>query len=142
MIKTKTAAILALMAASFATAVLLCAQERMRAGLWDVTITNDGKQSGGLGATCYTPAMVELANMPEKMIREATEKSISKHGACTLKDFKLEGGKISMTTSCGTTSSVYSSTYSGDTFETIVTVNEAGVKKTIQMKGRRIGECK
>ena len=141
MIGTKRVAVLALIAMTFAAAVLL-AEERMRAGLWEVTTTLDGKQSGVMGSNCYTPAMVELANMPANMMREATEKSVTKGGHCTLNDFKLEGNKISMTTSCGGRLMVYRSTYSGETFETLVTSTEAGVKKVISTKGRRTGDCK
>ncbi len=141
MIGTKSPAVLALLALTFAAAALL-AEDRMRAGLWEVTTTLDGKQSGTMGGTCYTPAMVALGNMPANTIREETEKSLSKRGHCTLDDFKLDGHKVSMTTTCGARHSEYQSTYSGDAFETLVTSTEAGVKQVIQMKGRRTGDCK
>jgi hypothetical protein len=123
-----------------ATVMAVGAEERMRAGLWEVT-TTEGKQTGSLGTTCYTPAMVQIANLPEKMMREATEKTYAKRG-CTLKDLKLEGNKMSMSNVCPTSSAVIMSTYSGDTFETVDTRTMNGVTKVIHMKGRRVGECK
>jgi hypothetical protein len=138
---TRSFTVLALLAVTFTAAALLRAEERMRAGLWEVTSTTDGKPSGTLGSTCYTAAMVELANTPAKMLREATAMTSTKRG-CTLKDFKMDGNKISMTQVCGARTAVITSTYSGDTFDTVGTSTEAGVTTVIHMKGRRTGECK
>jgi hypothetical protein len=142
MIGIKPVNVLALIALTFTAADLLRAEERMRTGLWEVSTTIDGKPAGVLGSTCYTPAMVELANMPIKTLRQATEKSVTKNGLCTLNDFKMDGNRISMMVSCGVRSSAYLSTYSGDMFETVVTSTEAGVRKVVQMKGRRTGDCR
>jgi hypothetical protein len=79
--------------------------------------------------------------MSQKMMREATEKTYAKRG-CTLKDFKLDGNTILMANVCPTSSDVLSSTYIGDTFETVDTQTVAGVTKVFRMKGRRIGDCK
>ncbi len=141
MIGIKSANILALIALTFTATTLLSAEERMRAGLWEVKTTSDGKPSGTRGNTCYTPAMVQMANMPAKMLQEATEKAGAKRG-CTLKDFKIDGNTMSMVKVCGARSAVISSTYSGDAFETVDTATEGGVSKVIQMNGRRIGDCK
>jgi hypothetical protein len=142
MIGIKSTILLALVAITFPGVAWLHAEDRMRAGLWEITTTIGGKPAGDSHNTCFTPAMVELTNAPAKMLREATEKSATKSGNCTLKDFSLDGKKISMTLSCGGKSSAYVSTYSVDAFETVVTSTEAGVKTAIQMKGRRIGDCK
>jgi Protein of unknown function (DUF3617) len=139
MIRIKLVAGIALIALTV-TVMAVAAEERMRSGLWEVT-TAEGKQTGSLGTTCYTPAMVQLANLPEKMMREATEKTYAKRG-CTLKDFKLEGNRMSLSNVCPTSSAVILSTYSGDTFETVDTRTMNGVTKVIRMKGRRVGECK
>ena len=141
MIGIKSTILLALVAITFPGAAWLHAEDRMRAGLWEVTTTIEGKPAGAPRNSCFTAAMVELANTPPKMMREATEKSATKSRACTMKDFKMEGKQIVMTLSCAGQTSTYSSTYSGDAFETVVTTPEAGVK-TVRMKGRRIGECK
>src|SRR5450759_420720 len=126
MIGIKTATLLALGALVFPAAVSLRAEDRMRTGLWEVTTTMNGKPSGTSHNVCYTPAMVEMANSPAKMSREAAEKASTKSG-CTLKDFKMDGNTISMTQACGARSDVVSSTYGGDTFETVFTSTEAGV---------------
>jgi hypothetical protein len=124
----------------FSATALLYAEDRMRAGLWEVTTTLNGKSSGSHN-TCFTPAMVALGNSPEKTLREATEKSTTKSG-CTLKDFKVDGNTISMTQVCGARTLVVSSTYSADAFDTVATSTEAGVSMATRMKGRRIGDCK
>jgi hypothetical protein len=131
---------LALIALTLTAAALPGAEERMRAGLWEIS-SGEGTQAGRIGNTCYTPAMVQVANMSEKMMREATEKTYAKRG-CTLKDFKLDGNKILMANVCPTSSAVLSNTYNGDTFETVDTQTVAGVTKVFRMKGRRIGDCK
>ena len=41
----------------------LRAEERMRAGLWEITMMSDAK-AGSIGKTCYTPAIVEFPNRP------------------------------------------------------------------------------
>lgn len=114
--------------------------ELMRAGLWEIS-SGEGTQAGRIGNTCYTPAMVQVANMSEKMMREATEKTYAKRG-CTLKDFTPDGNTILMANVCPTSSAILSSTYNGDTFETVDTQTVAGVTKVFRMKGRRIGDCK
>ena len=138
---TKRTNLLALTALAFSATALIYAEDRMRAGLWEVTTTVDGKTSGVTGGTCYTPAMVEMANSPAKTLRESTEKSlISRH--CTLKEFKMAGNSISMSSVCGARSSVTSSTYTVDAFETATTSTTAGVDTVTHMKGRRMGDCK
>jgi hypothetical protein len=141
MIGIKTATLLALSALLLPAAVSLRAEDRMRAGLWEITSTLNGKSPGPSHNTCYTPAMVALSNSPAKSLREATEKSSAKSG-CTLKDFKMDGDTISMTQVCGARTLVVSSTYSRDAFDTVATSTEAGVSTATRMKGRRIGDCK
>jgi hypothetical protein len=142
MIGIKPITLLALIALAFVAASLR-AEDRMRAGLWEVTTTYNGKPSASHN-TCFTPALVEIANSPAKMLREATEKASTKSG-CTLKDFKMDRNTISMTQVCGARTAVVLSTlstYSEDTFETVATSTEAGVSTVTHMKGRRIGDCK
>jgi hypothetical protein len=125
----------------FLGAVGLQAEERMRAGLWQVTTTMDGKPYNHDGNTCFTAAMVLLGNSPAATLREATEKAGAKTG-CTVKDFKVDGHTMSMTQVCGARSLVISSTYGGDTFETVVRSTEVGATTVTHMKGRRVGDCK
>jgi hypothetical protein len=137
---TKRTTLLVLAALAF-SATVICAEDRMRAGLWEVTTTVNGKSSGVRGNTCYTPAMVEMANSPAKTLRESTEKSLISRN-CILKEFKMEGNSISMSSVCGARSSVTSSTYTVDAFETASTSTTAGVSTVTHMKGRRMGDCK
>jgi Protein of unknown function (DUF3617) len=141
MVGIKPATILALIGLTFPGAAWLSAEDRMRAGRWEVTTALNGTPSGASHNTCYTPAMVALANSPAKTLREATEKSSAKTG-CTVKDFKMDGNTISMTQVCGARMLVVSSTYSLDAFDTVATSTEAGVSRATRMKGRRIGDCK
>jgi hypothetical protein len=137
----KPATIFAVIAVTFPGAIWLHAEDRMRAGLWEVISNLNGKQIGSLGSTCYTPAMVAFGNQPASALREATEKTTTKRG-CTLKEFKIEGNTMSMTTVCGSKVSVITSTYTGDTFETVDKATTNGATEVIRMTGRRIGECK
>jgi len=141
MIGIKTVTLLALSALLVPSAVSLRAEERMRAGLWEITSTLNGKSPGPSHNPCFTPAMVALGNSAAKSLREATEKSSAKSG-CTLKDFKMDGNTISMTQVCGARMLVVLSTYSLDAFDTVATSTEAGVSTATHMTGRRIGDCK
>ena len=132
---------IALIALAFSATALLYAEDRMRTGLWEVITTVNGKPSGVTGVTCYTPAMVQLGNSPASTFKENTEKSLTARN-CTLKDFKLEGNKLSMTMVCGARASTTSSTFTGDAFETTGTSTTAGVSTVTHMKGRRVGDCK
>lgn len=134
---TYVAAVLAVVSAT----VSLYAEDRMRAGMWEVVTTLDGKSSGITGSTCYTPAMVQLGNTPAATLKQEIEKSLTARH-CTLKDFKLEGHRVSMSMVCGPRSSSASTTYSVDTFETTVTSTSADGKTVTQMKGHRTGDCK
>jgi hypothetical protein len=138
-IKTKTAFMLICL--TFSGAAALNAQERMRAGMWEITTSLDGDARGGSHTACYTPAMVALANGPVKTIREATEKEDTRNG-CAMKDFKMEGNSISTTRVCRSSTLVVSSTYALSAFETVATSTERSGTRVVHMKGRRIGDCK
>lgn len=140
MIEIKSATILGLVAMTFIAATSLCAEDRMRPGLWEITTTLDGKPSG-TRATCYTPAMVETANLPAKMLREATEKAVTKNGHCTLKDFKMDGSTISTTEICGSKSTTIASSYGRDAFDTVITSID-GAAPVVHIQGKLLGACK
>jgi len=137
----KSATLLTLLALIIPGAAWLRAAERMRTGLWEITSLHNGKPAGVVANTCYTPAMVEFANASANTIRESTERNAARRG-CTIKDFKVDGNHISMVRICGAKSAEISSTYSGDTFETIDTSTGGGAATVMHMKGRRIGDCK
>jgi hypothetical protein len=130
----------ALIALTFALTGSARAEDRMRAGLWELTTAYNGTQN--THNTCFTPTMVELANSSAASMREATEKSLARLGNCTLKDLKLDGNKISTSMVCGAMSLAISSTYSSGAFETISTRTEAGVATASRIKGKFLGACK
>ena len=57
-------ATLVVAALAFPALVWLHAEDRMRAGLWQVSRTVDGKPAGKSSTTCYTPEMVQIGNGP------------------------------------------------------------------------------
>jgi hypothetical protein len=122
-------------------AAWLQAEERMRAGLWEVMSSLNGAPSGTLGNTCYTPAMVATANAPAAEVKKNAEKLSDRQG-CTIKEFTMDGNKMSMTKVCGAKTSVIASTYSGDRFETVDKATKGGVTSEMRMTGKRVGECK
>jgi Protein of unknown function (DUF3617) len=130
-----------LIALVLAPALLLHAEDRMRSGLWEVTTTMDG-QPARTSSTCYSPAMVELANKPAKALREDTGKALAKRPNCTLKDFKMAGNTLSMSQVRGGSPLTITSTYTGGTFETVSTSTDAGVASVYRLKRRPTGPCK
>jgi hypothetical protein len=142
MIRFKLTLQLALIAFALAPAIPLRAEERMRAGLWELTTTVNGKPGGLTHNTCFTPAMLELTNGPAKTLRESMEKAVTKGGHCSLKDYKMDGNAISTSTVCGAMSLTTSSTYSANVFDTVNTSTEAGVTTVTHIKGRLLGACK
>ena len=132
---------IALICMTLAGPAWLHAEERMRAGLWEVMSSLNGEPSGTLGNTCYTTAMVATANAPATEVKQAAEKLSTAQG-CTIKEFTMDGNKMSMTKVCGAKTSVIVSTYSGDRFETVDKATQGGVTSEMRMTGKRVGECK
>ena len=132
---------LASFALALSPACFLQAEDRMKAGVWENTVTSDGFTV--VKSHCVTAAEAETTNLPAKAMRESTEKAIAKSGAgkCTLKEFTVEGNKISHLMVCGPTSYASTTTYRVDAFETTSTSTTAGTAKVTLMKGRRIGLC-
>ncbi len=125
---------------AIAVAAPLAAEDRMSAGLWELTTTTGGRPPN-VHQTCFTAEMVELGNRPAAVLREETAKSVSKRGLCTLKDFKMEGDTISMTETCGEQTIAMKTKYSGSAFETVSTTTGKGARET-RIVGRRLGACK
>lgn len=141
MIAIKPTTTFALICLTLSGAAWLHAEERMRAGLWEVMSSLNGEPSGTLGNTCYTPAMVATANAPAAEVKKNAEKLSTRQG-CTIKEFTMDGNKMSMTKVCGAKTSVIASTYSSDRFETVDKATKGGVTSEMRMTGKRVGECK
>jgi hypothetical protein len=135
----KTGTLLASMALPLISASSVRAEDRMRAGLWENTVTSGGKTV--TKTHCVTSDEADKTNASVKSMREATGKAIAKTGNCTLKDFSLEGNKLSSVMVCGATSFAHTTIYRGDAFETTTTTTSAAGTKVTLMKGRRLGAC-
>ncbi len=134
-------ATLAVMCFTICVATAVHAQERMRTGMWENTVTGHGQTA--TRSHCYKPADAAASNGSPAAIRAEVEKALAKSGACTLKDFKLEGSTMTQTMVCGNSTLVNETKFhGGDSFETTITRTADGVTTVSQIKGRRTGDCK
>jgi len=116
----------------------LSAAERMRGGMWEVTTTEGGKSQ--VNTHCVTPDQARGSNGTEQEVRAGLETgAASLH--CTLQDFALKGDTISYTYACPSRSTTSSTTYHGDTYESVVTSKASTGSHTRQIKGRRLSDC-
>jgi Protein of unknown function (DUF3617) len=135
-------------AASMTTGTVIAgsiAQDRVQAGLWEITFTQDG--APGTSIYCITPAVARVMNSDAATVQVYVERAVAKEngGDCTVKDFKLQGNTISMIKACRLGESEFTislvRTYYGDTAESEV-VSKAGERELrIKSKQRRVGFC-
>ncbi len=123
------AAMLAALAAAPAAASL-----NMNEGLWETTLTADGKTQSA-SAKCYTRAdIIEM----EKLLQG---KSSRVDGVCRYADFTQSGNNVNYTMTCklgdDEQTSAVSATYRGDS--STGTIRAAGV--TVTASSRRVGNC-
>lgn len=141
MTRLKTTILPAVICLTVGVATSLYAQERMRTGMWENAVTSSGQTA--TRSHCFKPADAAMSNGTPAMVRAEMEKALSKSGACTLKEFKLDGNTLTQTTICGSSTILQETKFhGGDTFETTMTHTEGGVTKVSQIKGRRTGDCK
>ena len=121
------------------------AQERVQAGLWEITFTQDG--APGTSIYCITPAVARVMNSDAATVQVYVERAVSKEngGGCTVKNFELQGNTLSLTKACRSGESEFTitlvRTYHGDTAESEV-VSKAGERELrIKSKQRRVGLC-
>ena len=119
-------------------APFLRATERMKSGQWEVSITENGQAH--TNTHCDTEDQVKGTNGSPEEVRTSLEKSATGIH-CTIKDFKMENDTISYTYVCPGRSTASTTTYHGDTYESVVTSKIAGEEHTRQLKGRRLGAC-
>jgi hypothetical protein len=118
----------------------LQAQERMRTGMWENTVTGSGQTA--TRSHCFKPADAALSNGSPAVVRAETEKALAKSG-CTLKDFKLDSNNLTLTMTCGKDVTLQETSFhGGDSFETTMTSKGEGATRVMQVKGRRTGDCK
>jgi hypothetical protein len=121
------------------------AQDRVRAGLWEITLVQDGTPS--TSTYCITPQAAKGMSGDPATVQRYVEQAVSREngGVCTVKNFKLQGNTISLIKACGSGPSAFTMTlvrtYHGDTAESEV-VSKAGERELrIKSKQRRVGVC-
>src|SRR5260370_3468497 len=94
-------------------------QVRMRAGLWENTVTASGQTV--TRNACITAEQEEHSKGTVASMRESLEKTLEKSGACKLKEFSIAGATQTMIMVCGDGKMKHVTSFHGDTFETFVT---------------------
>ena len=121
-------------------ATVLQAQDRLRSGIWENTVTSNGQSA--TRSHCMSASETEQSNGSESAIRASIEKALAKAGTCQLKEFKLEGNTKTELLVCGPITYLNQTIFhDGDSFETTTTRTESGVAKVTLIKGRRTGPC-
>jgi uncharacterized protein DUF3617 len=138
----KTTALPAVFYLVLSTVTALHAQDRMRAGNWENTVTAADGQTATRNA-CLSAQDAAMSNGSAAVIRAETEKAIAKSGRCKLKDFAIDGKGKTETMVCGADTIHNETTFhGGDSFETTTTRTTGGVVTVAHFKGRRTGDCK
>jgi hypothetical protein len=118
-------------------------QERMRAGLWEMTTTKGGATIN-TGTSCMTAEQTAGNNGDAKTARDTLEKSFAKAG-CVVKDMAVTGKSISYVADCGTGATAHTlssvAEYRGDAVEIQLTVKHGTTTDTMVTKGHRVGAC-
>jgi Protein of unknown function (DUF3617) len=136
--RSHLAVLLFILGAALTVAYPLEAQERMKNGQWELTITSEGKSS--TNAHCIPPDQVSMGNGSSEKVRATMEKGAAAIH-CTLQDLKVDDNTISYTYSCPTTKTKSKTTYHGDSYESEIVSIRDGKEHTRQVKGRRLGDC-
>jgi hypothetical protein len=129
---------LILMALFMATAALH-AQERMRAGNWEMTTVKDGKTTSS--THCFTAADVKPGNgdaqsLKDRLLKDATNRR------CSAKDIKIAGNTVSYILACANVTVASSIKYSdGNSVEIVMKTTTSERETTTTVKERRIGSC-
>ena len=140
--RTRATALLFVAALGGVTASTAIAQERMRAGLWEMTTTKGGETINS-GKRCFTAEEAGGNNGDAKTTRDTLVKSFAK-ASCAVKDIKVTDKTISYTADCnGAQAHELSSVaeYHGDTMEIQMTVKQSTSTYATITKGHRVGAC-
>src|SRR5579885_3523757 len=117
------------------------AQDRMRAGNWESTVTAANGQSVTKNA-CLTAENAAMSNGSPATIRAEIDKALAKSGRCKLTDFHIDASSKTETMVCGEDTIRNETTFhGGDSFETTTTRTKGGVATVAHFKGRRTGDC-
>ena len=141
MIRLETTAISAVLILPLCAATAAYAQERMRTGMWENTVSSSGHTA--TRSHCFKAADAAKSNGPAAMVRAETEKAVATTGGCALKDFKLDSFTLTLTMVCGGSTILQETkVHGGDSFETTTTTTDGSLVRVSQIKGRRTGDCK
>ncbi len=113
------------------------AQERFRAGKWEIVFTGENPHTS---TPCFTDAMTRGVNGTAEAVRADTEKTAAAR-KYTVENFKFDGTTLSYTAVGAERTFVNTATYHGDTFESTIITKVGGKEYTTRQKGRRIGDC-
>jgi hypothetical protein len=117
----------------------LPAQVRMRAGLWENSVTSNGTTA--TRNACIAREQDEHSTGTVDSMRVSIENALAKSGTCKLKEFTVVGTTRTEVMVCGKTTIRNSTTFHVDSFETEGTSTTAERVKSSLIKGRRIGDC-
>jgi hypothetical protein len=117
----------------------LQAQVRMRAGLWENTVTAMGKSV--TQNACITSEQEKQSSGTAEAMRATLEKNMAKAGGCKLQEFTMTGDTQTMVMICGKTTMKHVTKFHLDSFETNSTATTPQGDKSSVIKGRRIGDC-
>jgi hypothetical protein len=117
----------------------LQAQVRMRAGLWENTVTAMGQTV--TQNACINSEQEKQSSGTVEAMRATVEKTMAKAGGCKLQEFTMSGDTQTMVMVCGTTTMKHVTTFHPNSFETMGTATTPEGVKTSVIKGRRIGDC-
>jgi uncharacterized protein DUF3617 len=138
----KTTALTTALYLALSTVTVLHAQDRMRAGNWENTVTTADGQTATRNA-CLSAKDAAMSNGSAADIRAETERAIAKSGRCQLKDFAIDAKGKTETMVCGA-DTIHNETafHGGDSFETTTTRTRGRVVTVAHFKGHRTGDCK
>jgi hypothetical protein len=113
------------------------ATERMKAGQWELTVTEGSKTH--TSNECVTPEKVKAVNGGPDEVRAEIAGRAAAMG-CTVQNFKMQGDTVSYTTACTTFAMDNTISYHGDAMETVTTMKGSGGPSR-KVKARRLGAC-
>lgn len=141
--RIRVVALLSAAAFSATIASPAVSQERLRAGLWEMTTTKGGATIN-TGTRCFTADEAAASNGDQKAVRDRMEKDFAK-ASCVVKDLTVDGKSISYVADCGSGASAHTlsavAEYRGDTIESEMTVKRATTSDVMLTKGHRVGAC-
>lgn len=116
------------------------AAERIVSGKWEAAMTTDGATK--TISYCVSSAEATSINGDSKTGREFAEKKAQKAGSnCAFNSYEIKGDTGSYSLACGSRTITDTTTYYGETSESVKTVTNEGKTVTTRVKSRRVGTC-